>query len=193
MRHPIDQRSSIGRSQSGSRFSENAASPSLAAAVVRAVPEAWKRRLGSTSYALWAVKLLLRYRPTEVALAIDGESISAELFWLLLGNTRSYGGIVNVTSEALVDDGHLDAYLFQGHGYAWEARTALKLAMRRHHGGRGVSFHRLQQLTIETPGLPVQADGEYIGQTPVTFSVEPQALDVLLPADRGRELFGSES
>ncbi len=162
------------------------------AEVVHAVPDVWKRRLGSTSYALWTVKRLLRYRPTRVELTIDGVSRTADLSWLLLGNTRSYGGIARITSQALVDDGYLDAYLFEGRGYVWKALTALRLALRRHHGARGVSFHRLQQLTIETPGLAVQADGEYIGQTPLTFSVDPQALDVLLPAGHGRELFSDD-
>lgn len=160
------------------------------AAVVRAVPDAWKRRLGSTSYALWATRLLLRYRPEKVALTIDGVPRSVELAWLLLSNTRSYGGVARIASNALVDDGRLDAYLFEGHGVFWEALTALKLALRRHYGARGVSFLRPQQLTIETPGLPIQADGEYIGETPVAFSVDPQALDVLLPAGHGHELFG---
>lgn len=163
------------------------------AEVVRAVPESWKRKLGSTSYALWAVKLLLRYRPTLTELTIDGESRQANLFWLLLGNTRSYGGIADITAEALVDDGCLDAYLFAGRGYAWVALTALKLALRRHSNARGVSYHRLHRLTIETPGLAIQADGEYIGQTPATFSVEPQSLDVLLPKGRAQELFTPSS
>jgi YegS/Rv2252/BmrU family lipid kinase len=159
------------------------------AEVVRAVPDPWKRRLGSTSYALWALKFLLSSRPTPAELTIDGESRHANLFWLLLGNTRSYGGIADITGQALVDDGCLDAYLFEGSGYAWTALTFLKLALRRHHGARGVSFHHASHLSIETPGLAIQADGEYICETPATFTVEPHALDVLLPKGRAQELF----
>ena len=165
----------------------------LDARVVQAVPETWKRRLGSTSYAVWALKLLPGYRPSRVNLTIDGQSSRAGLYWLLLGNTRSYGGIADLTAGALVDDGCLDAYLFDGDGYAWTALTFLKLLLRRHHGARGVSFHRLRSLTIDTPGLAVQADGEYLGETPASFTVEPHALDVLLPHDRGQELFTSAS
>ncbi|HEU0074821.1 MAG TPA: diacylglycerol kinase family protein [Dehalococcoidia bacterium] len=161
------------------------------AEVVRAVPESWKRLLGSTSYAIWALRLLLRYGPTQAGLTIDGVSRQANLFWLLFGNTRSYGGIADITGQALVDDGCLDAYLFEGSGYAWTALTFTKLALRRHRDARGVSFHRLQHLTIETPGLAIQADGEYVGQTPATFSAEPQALDVLLPKGRAQELFAT--
>lgn len=163
------------------------------AEVVRAVPESWKRRLGSTSYAIWALKLLLRYSPTPADLTIDGNSRQANLFWLLFGNTRSYGGIADITGQALVDDGCLDAYLFEGSSHAWAALTFLKLALRRHQHARGVSFHRLHHLSIETPGLGIQADGEYIGQTPATFTTEPQALDVLLPKGRAQELFGSSA
>jgi YegS/Rv2252/BmrU family lipid kinase len=163
----------------------------LDAAVVRAVPDSLKRRLGSTSYALWALKLLPGYRPTPTHLSIDGAARDTELFWLLLGNTRSYGGFINITSKARVDDGLLDAYIFEGHRLAWKLTTALKLALKRQDGAKGVAFHRLHDLSIEAPGLPIQADGEYLGQTPATFSVEPHALDVLLPAGRGAQLFGA--
>jgi diacylglycerol kinase (ATP) len=157
--------------------------------IVRAVPDAWKRRLGSTSYALWAVQRLFRFRTPEVDLNIDGAPLNGPFGWLLVGNTRSYGGIARITRDALVDDGFLDAYLFMGSGLRWIAATAVKLALRRHHGATGVSFHRLRELRIDTPGLPVQADGEYVGETPVTFSVEPRALDVLLPAGAASDLF----
>ena len=161
----------------------------LDAEVVRAVPDAWKRKLGSTSYALWALKLLPGYRPTLTDLTIDGEARQVDLFWLLLGNTRSYGGIADITDLALVNDAKLDAYFFDCRGLAWAALTALKIALRKHHGARGVHYHRLTELSIETPGLAVQADGEYLGQTPITFSTEPHALDVLLPKGRAQELF----
>lgn len=159
--------------------------------VVRRVPDGAKKRLGSTSYALWGAKLLAGYRSKRVLMSIDGESREAELFWVLLGNTRSYGGIVDITSQARVDDGLLDGYVFEGHGVKWEASTALKLALRRQDGAKGVSFRRLRELSIETPGLAVQADGEYLGETPMRFSVEAAALDVLLPRGQGQELFGS--
>jgi YegS/Rv2252/BmrU family lipid kinase len=163
------------------------------ASVVRVVPDDWKRRLGSTSYAIWGARVILRYRAAkQTRLLIDGEPREADLYWMLIGNTRSYGGITQVTQDALVDDGRLDAYLLAGGGIGWLASTALKLALRRQrHGGKGISFYRFRELTIETPGLPIQADGEYFGETPMTFSVDPQALDVLLPKGHGSELFGA--
>jgi diacylglycerol kinase (ATP) len=157
--------------------------------VERRVPRGAKRRLGSTAYALWGVADLRRHRATPVQLSIDGEQQECDLFWLLVGNTRSYAGIVDITAEAAVDDGRLDAYVFAGQGPLWLASTALRLAVRRPDGGRGVSFQKIERLELTTPGLPLQADGEYLGESPARISVEPSALEVLLPAGKGTKLF----
>jgi diacylglycerol kinase family enzyme len=107
---------------------------------------------------------------------------------MLLGNTRSYGGVIDIASAAIADDGLLDAYVFDGSGPRWLLPTAARLAARRLEGAPGVTFERVQLLEVETPGLPVQADGEYIGETPMRFSIVRQALKVLLPAGKGLHL-----
>jgi len=51
-----------------------------------------------------------------------------------------------------------------------------------------VSFQRARRVEVLSPGLHVQADGEYFGETPMTFSVAPRALRVLLPRGGGRRI-----
>jgi diacylglycerol kinase family enzyme len=124
---------------------------------------------------------------------VDGEAIRADVYWLLLGNTRSYGGILNITGEALADDALLDAYVFEAHGPGDVAGTALSLLWGK-HGSRGnVRFRRVRELEVVTPGLGVQLDGEYCGETPVRFSVEAGAVEVVLPRGKGERLFGGGS
>ncbi|HWO74099.1 MAG TPA: diacylglycerol kinase family protein, partial [Dehalococcoidia bacterium] len=127
----------------------------LDAEVVRRVPDAMKRRLGSTSYVLWGLRLLPGYRPRRVTVRMDGEERECHLFWVLLGNTRSYGGAIDITRRAVVDDGLLDAYVFDGKGLGWAALTGLRIALRRHDGTRGVHFRRLRTLQLDAPGIPV--------------------------------------
>jgi len=177
--------------EAGSRYFMCMAGAGFDADVERRVPRGAKRRLGSTAYALWAVADLRRHRATWVQLSFDGEPQECDLYWLLVGNTRSYGGIVDITSEATVDDGLLDAYVFAGQGPMWLASTALRLAVRRPEGGRGVSFQRVERLELLTPGLPLQADGEYLGESPATISVAPSAVEVLLPESKGTKLFSA--
>ena len=72
----------------------------------------------------------------------------------------------------------------------WLAATAAKLVRGVHHQSDGVIYRRLHEAVVETPGLPIQADGEYFGETPITIGVAPAALDVLLPSKKARKLFG---
>jgi diacylglycerol kinase family enzyme len=66
---------------------------------------------------------------------------------------------------------------------------ALRLLLGRQDRAKGVTFRRLRELVVETPGLPVQGDGEDFGDTPMRFTVAPAALDVLLPRGKARKLF----
>ncbi len=157
------------------------------AEVVRKVPSTTKKLLGTTSYLLWGVAEATHYRSTPVTIRLgDDEEQDIDLYWLLLGNTRSYGGVLNITHQAIADDGLLDAYLFAGRRL--QIATAARLALRRQDGAPNVSFQRVEELTITTPGIPMQADGEYFGETPVRFTVEKQALRIMMPPGQGRRL-----
>jgi YegS/Rv2252/BmrU family lipid kinase len=163
------------------------------AGIVRAVPNRPKKLLGSASYALWGAWTLARHRSRDVILRVDGEELEARSYWMLLGNTRSYGGIVQITDTALVDDGLLDAYIFEARGLGRLVRTATRIVRHRLEGAAGVTFRRVRELEVISSGLDVQVDGEYAGTTPARFSVAPAAVDILLPHGHGRELFRGQS
>jgi diacylglycerol kinase family enzyme len=109
----------------------------------------------------------------------------------MLSNTRSYGGVIRIASNALVDDGLLDAYIFEARNPLRLATTATRLARHRFEGSPDITEARIRELEVLTPGLRVQIDGEYIGETPVRFTVAPAALDILLPPAAAPSLFGS--
>jgi YegS/Rv2252/BmrU family lipid kinase len=159
------------------------------AEVVRSVPRRPKRLLGSTSYALWGAWVMARYRSKPVTLQIDGAERTAELYWLMLANTRSYGGVIRIASSALVDDGLLDAFVFEARNPLRLAGAATRIARHRFEGSRDITQQRVRELEVLTPGLRVQIDGEYIGETPARFAVAPAALDILLPPGAVPSLF----
>jgi diacylglycerol kinase family enzyme len=163
------------------------------AEVVRAVPGGPKRRLGSTSYALWGAGVLARYRPRDVILRLDGEEVETRLYWLMVGNTRSYGGIIRIATQALVDDGRLDAYIFSSRGVRGLLSTAARLARGRLEGARDVTYRQVREVEVISAGLGVQIDGEYIGRTPMRFAVAPAAIDILLPPGAVAPLFAGRA
>jgi YegS/Rv2252/BmrU family lipid kinase len=163
------------------------------AAVVRNVPARPKRLLGTTSYLIWGAAEALRFRARRASISLDGRRLDSDLYWGLLGNTRSYGGVTDIARHAVADDGLLEAYLFEGSGWLSLLKIGARVALRRHQGATGVTYARARQIEVETPGIPVQADGEYFGQTPMRFGIKERALSVLLLPGSADDLIGRGS
>lgn len=162
-------------------------------AVVQRVPKMPKRLLGTTSYILWGAAEAMRFKGRPARIEIDGQASDLDLYWLLLGNTRSYGGVADVAMNAVADDGLLDTYVFAGGGLPWILGLGARIALRRHHSSPGVSYSLARSVRIETSGLEVQADGEYFGRTPMTFGIERQALRVLIAPGAADQLLGDNT
>ena len=122
-------------------------------------------------------------------MTIDGTPEPA-LTWLLAGNTRSYGGMVQITNRAMIDDGVLDVVLMRRGESAprhrrWHAR-AVAAPRSDHRTSRTAAIARVD---IRTPGIPYQLDGETCGETPLRIEVAPLALNVIVPAGLRSPLF----
>ena len=187
--------SAIGRpaSSGGDRYFLLMAGIGLDAAVVREVSSSLKRRFGAASYLLYGVRRALRYPSVAADLVVDGEPLTSPLYWLLLGNTRNYAGLLNITHLAKADDGRLDMALLPKGGLLRLAWLAPWVLLGRHHGRGGIRYRTLETLEVRTPGLPVQIDGEYLTETPLRFEVAPAALRVLVPRDLQSPLFGGST
>ena len=178
----------IDLGKAGDRYFVALAGVGFDAAVVLAVHSGLKQRLGAASYILHGLRLAFSYRSTPAELALDGDPLASELYWLLLGNTRNYGGVLNITDRALVNDGLLDFCLLRRGGMLRLAWMAIGTVLHRHHSR--VGYRTLTSLDVRTPGLPVEIDGEYLGETPLRFEVAPGALRVIVPRGLTSPLFG---
>ncbi|MBI4570923.1 MAG: YegS/Rv2252/BmrU family lipid kinase [Chloroflexi bacterium] len=157
--------------------------------VVRGLPSGAKRRLGAASYIAHGLRRALSYRAAESDLTLDHERLATELYWLLLGNTRSYGGVLNLTHLARADDGKLDLLLLRRGGLLRFVSLIPWVLLRRHHRRRALLYREVTSLDVATAGLPVQVDGEYLTETPLRFEVAPAALRVIVPRGLTSPLF----
>ena len=141
-----------------------------------------KRRVGDLAYVAQALRMLPQLRPHPARWESNGVSRDAPLAWMVLGNTRLYGGHIRLTPNASITDGLLDLLALCPRS-AWDgAALAARVAVLRTHGQRRIFEERTAEVRIETPGLAVQLDGDYAGETPMTFAVDPAALCVSVPA-----------
>ena len=138
-----------------------------------------KRNLGPLSYVLTAAQVAARKPP---ALHVESGGVGRDGSVVLIGNGRYYGGPFPVFPDARIDDGLLDVIVLKNVGHLDLIRYLQGVLFGTHVGMNDVEYFQTDRLTV-TSGeeVPVEVDGEVIGNVPVTFQCARQALRVLAP------------
>jgi len=178
------QRMDLGRAGAGreGRYFFLMAGVGLDGQIAASLPLGVKRYLGATAYAITAIRESLRFRGQQVRLLLDGEPCETQLMMMVVGNTRSYGGVAQVTARACADDGLLDVCLFPGEGPLDIILHTLRVIAKAHLRASTVLYRRVRRVELpEESALPVQLDGDFCPAYPTVFEVVPAALTVMLP------------
>jgi diacylglycerol kinase (ATP) len=168
------------------------ASTGIDSTVVTSLAPWAKRLFGRAAYIAHGFHKATRFTPLQSRVSVDGEAVSGPLLMAVVGNTRSYGGLIKVTNRAVADDGLLDVMLYTGKGFGRFLVYLARTVIGRHTSVPGTLYRTGRVVTIETERpVPVQADGDLITHTPAQFTVEPRALRVVVPPDTRSPLFSS--
>ena len=169
----------------GDRYFLLMASCGLDSAVAAMVTAQAKARFGRMAYVARGLRELARYAGVTAEITAGDASWRGPLLLALLGNTRSYGGMLRISHQARADDGLLDLVIYPAAGIGGFTRQLARTVAGRHHQGPGALYRQVREVTVRTePAVPVQADGELVGMTPMRFGIAPSALEVILPAGR---------
>ena len=139
---------------------------------------------GTAQYFFSLLVSLFRWRNAAAEITLDREIHKIEsLFNLNVANTKFYGGGMYSSPRAVVDSGHLEAVIMP-----FSKLDVVRILPKTYSGDLDAVPGLLQQsvanLKIETEfPLPVQADGEYLGTTPVQVEVIPRALRLAMPRE----------
>ena len=170
----------------GHRFAV-AAGVGIDAAMVAETPQWMKRRLGVLAYTIIATKAALRAvllrRFFLARVDVDGEIIERQAAAVLFAN---FGTIledrITFGPDIVVDDGLLDCCIFSPSNLRDAIRIMWRVTRRDFRPDSALLYRKGKQFRLETvPVLPLQADGELLGVTPVDISVEPLAVHLLVP------------
>lgn len=174
----------------GGRYFLLMAGMGLDGAIARNLSLPMKRSLGRTAYVLTGMWTAAWFAGSQVNVVVDGQRLERNVVWIVIGNTRLYGGLVTVTPDAKIDDGLLDLCIFSGHGFLSSTEGLMAVLYSRHLSLKSVEYRHCKEVSVESVRpLPIQADGDYVGTTPQTFSVAPRALTVMLPKGRETGIF----
>lgn len=136
-------------------------------------------RLGGLAYGWAAIKELTMFEPLPYRLSIDGELLELPAMLIAIGNGGVFGGGMRVCPDARVDDGVLDVTIIHPVSRA----TLLRLLPAMYTGGfvRDPAVERLSahEVRVDGDGLYAMADGEELGEVPLTVTCRPGCLPVL--------------
>lgn len=137
---------------------------------------------GINIYVLAILAKLFTYKFKKVEITYDTGNYRGEILMAAFGNTKWYGGGINITPTALMDDGWLDICIVDKINKA-KLLLFFPAAFKGNHTKFSeVNLYRAKTISIisETP-LQLLGDGELICQTPISLEVVPQALKVIAP------------
>ncbi len=188
------------------------------AAVMETVSKPLKYRVGALAVGLSALKKLPEQHPFPVEIRAIGSQENEELLWrgealqIVVGNTRRYADVVQMTPEAYVDDGMLDVYVVTANDPGSTMKQLGSLLLRRKADAQSGEYLQAAHLAITVPAsVPFQVDGSAVkltdylrkadkkairatgdlSQISVTYRFDacPQAVDMAIPAGYDNQLF----
>jgi YegS/Rv2252/BmrU family lipid kinase len=151
------------------------------AEAIHAVQGQPKRWFGPVALFLVGALAALRSPGTDLRVRADDQTFETSSALVTIGNSRLWGGAVQITYHATVADGLLDVCFFPAQSIFSKLRRLALVFLGRHDGDPDVTYMQVRQLLIAARStMPLQIDGEPFGTTPVRAEIVPGAIRALV-------------
>jgi len=164
------------------RYFLNAAGIGFDAAVVEATERMPKYFGGTIPYLVGLARSMLSYRNKTVDFEIGGGAPErAKVLGMVMANGGYFGGGMFIAPEARLDDGLLDVVIVGDFGKLELAKVFPRVYKGTHLEYPKVRLERGSWIRVESPQrFLVHADGELLGEGPVSLSILPQGIQLVV-------------
>lgn len=130
------------------------------------------------------LKGFLAYQKKVVRCTTPTWQWAGPVLQMAIAKGRCFGDGLCVAPEAQLDDGLFEVAIF-GDLSVWDYLKNLGNLKKGHKINHPhVYYHRDTEVRLESDdACGIEADGEYVGLAPATFSVVPKAIRFVMPAD----------
>lgn len=140
-----------------------------------------RRFSGEVRFSMAALAALAGWRERRVRVSIDDrETIEGPMNLAAVANALYAGGGMMLSPQASIDDGKLDVVTASGLSRLQIVRELARIHKGGHVANPKVRIVQGQGVSVETfapeDAMPIEADGNVRGFTPVEFRVMPRAL-----------------
>jgi len=154
----------------------------ISASVIEGTTRKNKNRFGRLAYLGTAIIKIFTFRNRILKVAIDGKTRTYRAVEVTISNCGILSKMLYPRGpDVRIDDGHLDVWTLSSKTFWDYPRYLFEMITRR--PAKDLSHFRNSEKMVSIRSripLPVQADGDIIGTTPVEVEVLPGALTVLV-------------
>lgn len=168
-----------GDGPSRRRYFAQMAGAGLDARAIQLVDWELKKKIGQFAYILAGIKAL--HGPQARILATHGAgTVEGEL--VLIGNGRYYGGKLPLFHRADLRDGLVDVCVFPKVTWSILPRYAWGFLSEKLFRPGGTHYFQTDSLQLSSPSpVPVEVEGEVVGQLPAKITLRRKILRVIVP------------
>lgn len=170
----------------GDRYFVLNVSAGVSSRAMRATLPEEKKRLGMLAYVRTIAEDLLEVEPRRFRLTLDGHTARVDAVEVLVANGEFVKEVPFLFGRPeYLFDGYFEVNVITASNVTEYVRLATELLLGAEEESDRRDLRVRKQVTIDVEGepMPVQADGEDLGQTPVTVELVPGALTVLVPEE----------
>lgn len=158
--------------------------------MMRDTARADKRRFGRVAYVWTGLRKLLGYQPHRFELAVDeGARRFIRASEIAIVNSGALGDpSLRWSPQVELDDGRIDVCVVRAKSVLDYLGLAVAVVLGRHEEEPGIRHYIAERRVVVDVGsdLPVQADGEFLGEPPVEVEVVPSAVRMVVPKGSDR-------
>jgi len=127
------------------------------------------------------LRTLQSYRRPRLGVEVDGKQLDGEWGFVIVSNLWNYGGAFDLDADTQIDDGLFEVYLFNA-GSRWELFTYAATGLVGRLPGRAGTMVRAKRVRVlSAEPVPIQADGDYRGETPLDLRVRDVQYRIIVP------------
>lgn len=148
------------------------------ASLIKGISSKFKRNWGRMAYPLAGIKNLFKYKWHNIHVKHKIHSVG---YFVIISNSKSYGGEYHIADKASTTDGLLDLVIINRQNW-WKI---IKIISSFSSGKlnkflKGEYYQTKEAHIYSRKKMLVQVDGELIGSAPVKVKIVPKALNVMV-------------
>ena len=128
---------------------------------------------GDLRYVVAMLQEIRRFSPCAFTLEIDGKVLTDRGYLVAVGNGVYYGGGMRICEGAVIDDGLLQLTWLHNSSKWHFVSSFPKVFKGTHVTDRAVTQHAGREVRISAEGQLAYADGDRMGELPITVRVHP--------------------